>query len=143
MPFPGTQVIPSAWSEHHRPVVAGSMTARVALYFPADEYSWPPVTPTTDDPVWEGVARIQAATSSSDAVPAETPVKTRPYLVTVPLGAFPAEIPLGEPGAYLVVTAAEDAAFVGRRLTIHDVQHGSLVWERDLICEYNLTENQG
>lgn len=142
MPLPNTRVIPAGWSQHHRPVTVSAMTGLVVLYAAADPTAWPAAV--TDTVLWEGPARIQALTSATDTVSVDQASNTRPYLVAVPLTGFPTVIPMGEPGAYLVVKEnPDDPAMVGHKLTVRDVQHGSLAWERDLVCDSNLTTNNG
>lgn len=142
-PLPGYQVFPDGWSAHHRPVAAATMTATCDL---ADPAAGP--APFPPDPDWTGLitlatgipCRVQELNSSHGAAPVEQPTRTRQYLVTLPVDQAP-ELSAGERGTIITVTASTDPHLQGRHLRVIDVMHGSEVWERDVVCVENLTQN--
>lgn len=141
-PLPGYKVIPDGWAEHHRPVANSTMTATIEWFHRGEPEPWPlPEGWTGPAPFHTSACRVQELTSSGRAVPAEQPVTERRYLVAVPIDGTP-EIRAGEAdGDYGKVTAATDPLLIGRILNVADVQHGSLMWERDLVCTDTLTQN--
>lgn len=142
MPLPKTKVIPSGWSAHHRPVANGTMTAKIRFTRITDGPApWPPPeTPTPVPVLWEGICRLQELKRTNNAVAAEQPVYLRDYLVTVPITGTPKFV-AGERGDLGEVIECEDPQFLGRKIRVTDIQHGSLMWERDLVCVDDLTQN--
>lgn len=139
-PLPGYKVIPDGWSEHHRPVAASSMTADCVIVRPVEG---PPPYPlpdrwTGETQVWPpagatGKCRLQELKRENAPVAAEQPTRTRNYLVTIPYIAG-LEILAGESGDTVIVG--------GRRYQAIQQMHGSELWEWDLICVDNLTQNR-
>lgn len=142
-PLPGTRVIHPAWSAHHQPTAEGGMTGVCSLF---DPHQGPAPFPLPED--WEGLdllkadvpCRVQVLNNSKNATAAEQPVGTRQYLVGLPIENLP-PITAGERGTVIKVTAAKDAGLIGRTLRVMDIQHGTEMFERDLICVDNLTQN--
>ena len=133
-PIPGWKVIPDDWAEHHRPTAVSTMTEPAVFRRITDG---PAPYPLPDDwtgsqIIWEAKVRVQAqnnAAGSADV--AEQPTVTRTYLVTAPLGG--PDLRAGERGDVVEV--------LGRQLRITDTPTGSQLWELDLICVENLTQN--
>lgn len=143
MPLPGTRVIHPRWAEHHRPVAEGGMTATVSLRLPGatatgafdDDTGNTPTAPHA--PYHTGPARIQAmSTRAQEALAAEQQVTTLAYLVSVEWDAATGEQDVAAKHLVHVdaVDANGDPTLVGRDLVVQEVVHGSLVFERDLIC---------
>ena len=136
MPFPGTKIIPDGWSEHHRPVVAGGMTAECVVDrvvngpapFPLPE-EW-----TGRERVWAGRARIQELKRESTALPTEQPTESRQYLIQLPyLEANPLpHLHVGERGD--LVTSNGTEYVLKQRMT------GSELWAHDFIAWENQTQ---
>lgn len=143
MPLPGTRVIPVGWSAHHRPTVEGTWTATCLIDKAGTGPSvWNPVTHSTDPPprivLYDNLGcRVQQRTMpQQDALNAEQQVSTHEYLVVVDIKVAGLEID-GE-HQVLIKTNPDDPDMAGRRLTVTDIQRGSLMWERDLVCIDNL-----
>lgn len=141
-PLPGWRVIPEGWDVHHRPTANATMTAEIAFYHRGAPEPWPLPGGWTGEPAFYTTeCRVQQLNREGTAVAAEQPTNLHDYLVTVPISS--PEILPGEGGDYGIVTQASDPLLVGRRLDVRDIQHGSLMWERDLVCTDNLTQNRG
>lgn len=147
MPFKNTRVIPIGWSQHHRPVANGSMTARCEITRVTGPDPWPP----TDDPpqrpiVWPtgddlGRCRVQEIDAVKEPATIAQTAGVRSYLVTVPIDGLP-QLKAGEQSDIVTITECDDdPLLVGRVLRITDIQHGSLMFERDLVCTDDLTAN--
>lgn len=141
MPFPEASVIPDNWAQRHRPVVRGTMRGRCDVGVPStgpEPYplpeGWTGLTPLVSG--WR--CRVVEQTSAASAWATGQQTQSREYLVTLDITGLP-DIPIG---AIVVVTVAEgDPHLPGRRLRVADVQYGTEVFERDLICVDNLTQN--
>lgn len=86
-----------------------------------------PRTPAA--PYFTGACRAQQQRQPQEASTGGEEISNHDYLVTVPASVVSVEI-----GHVVKVTAAVDASLVGRVLQITDVQRGTEIWERDLIC---------
>lgn len=140
MPLRGTRVIHPAMQAHHAPVAEGGMTAVVDIFDPdlPDTESYDRATGLTTvvpaPPVHaEKAARIQPLSRGegegvTDA--AGQDVVTPPYLV-----AIPAQLVADEGWVVMVRSCADDAALVGRRLTVRRVSYASARFQRDLYCD--------
>lgn len=141
MPLNKTRVIPRGWSEHHRPVAEGTMTGTIRFVRVAGgPEPWPP--PENSSPqntLWEGACRVQELKRTNTTVPGQQPTYTREYLVTLPIST--PEFRTGERGDVGTILTSNDPLFPGRVLRVIDVQHGSEMWERDLVCVDNMTQN--
>ena len=142
-----TQIIPDAWAAHHRPVVEGSFTATCMV---TSRAAGPPIG--MDDPVESVVAhsvpcRVQQQNAGGDGagLVAGQELTTRRYLVVVP-SALDIDWATGTKGHQVTVTSVRrdgDPMLVGRRFDVEQALTGSEVWERDLICTDNQTQNTG
>lgn len=148
MPIPGYKVIPDGWAAHHRPVANSTMTYLCDIYLPGGAAPYP------EPAGWDGLkllkadvpCRVQELNRPTATTTVEQPTRVRDYLVTLPLDGLP-DIPVGERGAILKnfrpkSPADADPQLAKRTLRAIDIQHGSLMWERDLICTDNLTQNR-
>lgn len=126
-------LFPPGWAEHHRPVAEASMTADGTIHrITAGPAPYP------KPPGWTGETllhsthfRVQEMNNrSSGAVPGEQPTQERQYLVVAPYG-IPA-LQAGERGDIIRVA--------GRELRVQQVLYGSQLWEVDIICTDNLTQ---
>lgn len=137
MPIPGTSVLHPDFQAHHAPVAEAGMTATVDIGDPDQ-----PGTETYDratgqttlvpgTPVHSAVpARVQPLTGGGARVVAGQDVLTPPYLV-----AIPARFTADENWVVVVRACDDDAALVGRRLTVRRVAYASTRLERDLFCD--------
>lgn len=136
--LPNTRLIPDGWEAHHAPTAEQAMTAECVITRPASNG-----TPVFDaetgrslhpDPVtvYTGAVRVQrsALTGGNIDVVADKPTPLRQYVVSLPLTA-----PQIQVADRIAVTAATDPLMVGKILTVADVRGGSLVWQRDLLCD--------
>lgn len=112
----------------------------------SDPHQGPAPYPVPDG--WDGLdllaadkrCRVQVLNNSKNATSAEQPVGTRQYLVALPIEGLP-PITAGEGGTVIKVTECKDPGLIGRTLRVIDIQHGTEMFERDLICVDNLTQN--
>lgn len=136
MPFPGTQIIPQGWAEHHRPVAAGGMTATCTVERVTDGPApFPPVEGWTPrELVWVGQCRVQELKREQSGDAAGQPTETRQYLVQLPyLEANPLpKLYVGERGD--LVTSDGVEYILKQRMT------GSLLWAHDFIAWENQTQ---
>lgn len=132
--LPGMQVIPDGWAAAHRPVAESTMTAPATFHRITDGPPPYPLPPDWDGSriIWEGIkVRVQQRSQGAgDKVAADQPTVQRQLLITCPLGG--PELRAGERGD--IVRA------VGREFRIVSILPGSLLWELDLLCMDNLTQ---
>ncbi|MGN7250054.1 DUF6093 family protein [Arthrobacter sp. SAFR-014] len=132
-PLPNTRVVPAGWAEHHRKASEGFMTSPGTVHRISDG---PPPYPK---PVgWTGEALIHEALFSVEPLnregggtPAEQPTTERQYQLTTKVIDAPA-FRAGERGDIVRV--------IGREFRIVNIKFGSQLWEIDLICVDNLTQ---
>ena len=143
--LPNHQVIPPGWEQAHRPVAVSTMTGVCRVHGPDGPPAWPSETPSSG-PVYASdvPCRVQALVSSTEAEAVTQKVTTRRYLVTLPVSRVP-DLTVTDTGPWVTVTGYQpgyegDPHLVGRRLKVVDVQRGTLLWERDLICSDDLTQ---
>lgn len=132
-PLSGYKLFPDNWAEHHRPTAEASMTTPAVFVRISDGPAPYPVPPDWDpaDVIWTTNVRVQARNKTAgDPVPAEQPTSLHEYLVTAPVGG--PELRVGEQGDVVRV--------LGRELRITDSRTGSQLWELDLVCTENLTQ---
>lgn len=132
-PLPGTKVFHPRFAEHHRPTADASMTTPCTVHRVS---GGPPPYPkpagwTGAGVIHETTCRVQSLNREGGGVPAEQPVTERQYLVTLPVIGAPA-FRAGERGD--VVKA------LGREFRVVNIMFGSQLWEIDLICVDNLTQ---
>lgn len=139
MPLQRTRVIPTGWSGHHRPVVAGTFTATCAIRRPGGV---PGVfdpetgeTPTTaHDPHYTGGCRVQVLPSlEQEAVTGDQEVTTVGYRVSIGYNVTP-DLAVGDLVKVTAVDDNGDPTLVDRSLRVESFSRGSLMWERDLVC---------
>lgn len=137
----GSQVIPSGWETHHRPVPDGAMTATITISLPDTTGTWDAglnrtvyATPTV---LWTGQARVQAIRFRPAMLESgERPVTVRRFNIHIPLDCPPVPV-----GASVDVTAATDTQAEALALRVIDNPGGSLLWQRVLLCEYREPQN--
>lgn len=133
-PLPGWKPIPDNWAAHHQPVAESTMTAAATFHRITDGPPPYPIPPGWDGSriIWEGInVRVQQRSQGAgDKVAADQPTVQRQVLITCPLGG--PELRAGERGD--IVRAA------GREFRIVSILSGSLLWELDLLCMDNLTQ---
>lgn len=82
------------------------------------------------------VQRMQPALSASAATIADREVIIREYQVNLPLTVDGRATPPMQTNDLVAVTACDDDPdLIGKVLRVRDVRLGSLVWQRDLLCE--------
>lgn len=133
---PGSQVVPAGWEAHHRPVPEGALTAQCVISRPgAGPGTYDPVTGKATPPpptqIYAGPCRVQAQSFR----PLEKAVGERPRTVHRYLLVVPLDCPQVLVGDRVDITAATDPLLVGTAARVLDYPIGSLVWERDLICQ--------
>lgn len=137
-PFSRWAVIPHGWDDQHRPVVEGTMTARVSIRRPGPAgITWDPdleqdvSTPHT--PHFEGWARVQRTSGmGANPVTAGDPEPLGDFLVAVPADADQAEA-----GDLVTLSLSGDPILDQTPLFVAHVTVGSLRFERDLYCTFN------
>ena len=139
-PFATTRVIHPLWAEHHRAVVAGTLTGTCTISGPGTAGTWTPTggpgTPAVPSPIHAGPCRVQAtANQPRTADAADQDVTTPLYLVVIDRDA--PMIPVGS--VVHIDTSPDDPTFAGMDLTVRSESHGTLTWERDLTCTLDLS----
>lgn len=135
MPLDGSRVIPVGWSKHHQPVAEGTMTGACTIRDPRatvtgafdEDTGIYETTPAA--PYYANKCRAQQQKQPQVATTGDQRVSTHDYLVTIPASETRVKT-----GHIVTVTAAEDASLIGRPLQVTDIQRGTEIWERDLIC---------
>lgn len=137
MPLEGSRVIPAGWEAYHRPVLDTTRTATITFR----RFSGPPVhdpdTGSTDRPkavVFSGTCRIQDhVTNAAGAfVAGAERITVHAYQVSLDVEA---DLQIDDVGT---VDACNDPTLTGRELRAVDLQRGSLLFERTVICVDNL-----
>lgn len=131
---PDTPVIPADWETGHRHVAAGTHRGTVSVRRPGVVQDWNPDTEQNEsgphDPylldVTARVLRLDSRTRP--VVAAGDPEVVADYRVSL------AADVVVEHGHLVTVTAATDAALVGRVLQVVHVVHGTERFERHLYC---------
>ena len=148
--LPNTRVVPPGWAAHHRSTANSTMTGVCELTGPSGPPTWdnqegtPGTVLATDVP-----CRVQQLTGENEDEAVGQDVHTRDYLVTLPLHLVPA-LTITDNAPWVTITGYlpgheqdGDPHLVGRRLKVLSVQHGTLLWERDVICRDDLTNPGG
>lgn len=131
-PLPGWKAIPEGFEEHHRPTVNATLTAPGTIHrvtggpapFPKPE-GW-----TGEEQIHETAFRVQQLNREAAPTPGEQPSQERQYRLVAPVGV--PELQTGERGD-IIRTA-------GREFRVQQVLFGSLLWEVDILCTDNLTQ---
>lgn len=137
--MPNARLVPEGWEAHHAPVAEGGMTAECVVTRPASSAG----TPTFDEEagrttypaqpkIYTGPCRVQRAalTGANADVIGDRPQPLRSYVVSTPLAA-----PLLQVNDVVTLTTAVDPVMAGRRMRVEDVRGGSIVWQRDYLCQ--------
>lgn len=137
-PFSRWAVIPHGWDDNHRPVVEGTLTARVELRHPAVVVatSFNAATQQTElaapPAYFEGWARVQrTAGQGANPQAADDPEPVADYLVVVSADA------VVEAGDLVTIFNSGDPVADSTLLHVVKVTAGSLRFERDLFCTLN------
>jgi hypothetical protein len=135
------------WEAHHRQVPERAMTATCVISRPgAGPAGYDPVSGVATLPPTELVygtpdrpapCRAQAQSFR----PVEKSVGERPRTVHRYLLVVPLDCPRVLVGDQVQLFTATDVLLVGTKALVLDFPVGSLVWERDLICEVLAAEN--
>lgn len=144
----GTAVIPPSWEGRHRPVAASTMTGLCRISVPGRPGDYPDFTPGSDTVLADTTCRVQQQNRAGRVDAQGQLVDTRDYLVTIPADAWPVGTVVDDQGPHVIVTGyqaghAGDPDLIGRRLRVTQVLHGTLRFERDLMCVLDLTESGG
>lgn len=132
-PIPGYQVIPQGWAQHHQPTANATMTAEGTIHrLTGGPPPYPkPVGWTGGDQIHAALFRVQELKREGGGTPGEQPTVERQYLITTKITDCPA-LQAGERGDMIHV--------LGRKFQIRSIMGGSLLWEVDLVCLENLTQ---
>lgn len=140
--LPNTRVFHSDWSSHHHGVAEGQMTAQGTI-----TRAGPPVfdelfgrdVQAGPQTVYDGalrVQRMQPALSASALAVADRELIIREYQVSIPLAVNGrVTAPVATNDLVTITGCDDDPHLVGRVLRVRDVRLGSLLWQRDLLCE--------
>jgi hypothetical protein len=140
MPLPNTRVVHRAFQAHHAPVAEAVMTATVSFVRPETT----PGTPTFDEvagrsifaaptDVYSGPCRLQRSPGVASKQPTvgDREVTIREYVVSLPVS-----VPLIKVNDIGTITACpDDPQLAGQQMRVRDPRHGSILWQRDLLCE--------
>lgn len=135
MPLPSTRVIDDRWSQHHRPVATGAMTATCVITRAATagttgaDGTWTP-GPRTD--VYEGPCRaypFNPVGGEKRVVSGERQTTQRGYRVQIKF-----DTPTIVIGDIVEITDAADAGMVGVKLRVSDVKYAWETFARDMIA---------
>ena len=137
MPLQGARVIPVGWEAHHRPVLETTWTATVTFRRASGPAVFDPATGSTAQPktvVFTGLVQIQhhETTAAGSTVAGAEKITSHDYQVSGPV-----EMDL-LPDDVGTVDASNDPTLTGRELRVTDIQRGSLLFQRDVICTDNL-----
>lgn len=132
-PLPGWQVIPTGWAEHHRPTVNSTHKAPGTVHRLTDG---PPPYPkplgwTGTPQIHSALFRVQELKREGGGTPGEQPTVERQYLLSTALAGCP-PLQAGERGDLIRV--------VGRTFQVRSLMAGSELFELNLICVENLTQ---
>ena len=135
-PLPNAQGIPDSWEKHHRPVAEATMTAHGKITRSNGPAPYPKQPGWADraDLVTDCRFRVQEIKRENAPAAAGQPMQERRYLITMPIGKVPADgFHAGEQGDLVEV--------LGQSFRIIQPLKGSLLWEMDLMCTDNITQN--
>jgi len=140
MPLEDSRVVPVGWEAHHRPVLATTRTATITFRRASGPAVFDPATGSTSQPktvVFTGQVRLQhheIGTASATVAGAEK-VTAHRYQVSGPVEMDLLTDDVG------TVDDCNDPTLVGRELRVVDLQRGSLLFERTVLCIDNLGAN--
>lgn len=129
------EVIPTGWSEHHRPTAYGFLTGRCRANGPDEEVPWSEDTPSGIIPgklIWDDVPfSAQILTQfGRDATVVDTSEVTTTYRVSVPI-----EYVAAYGDTITVLSNPDDEELNGVRMQVLSTQMGTTNWTRELDCE--------
>lgn len=133
MPLPNTRIIPKEWAAHHRPVADALLTDPGVVVRISDgppPYPKPPEW-TGGTEIHEAMFGVQELKREGGGVPGEQPTTERQYLISTSVIDAP-PFRAGERGDVVHV--------IGRQFRIVNIMFGSELWQIDLICVDNLTQ---
>jgi hypothetical protein len=133
-PLPNTKVIPTGWAEHHRPVVEGTLKAEGTVYRVSagpPPYPRPVAYAGNRAPIHTAMFDVQPLQREGGGNPGEQPTSERQYVLTTKVVGAPA-FRAGERGDVVEV--------LGREFRIINLVFGANLWEIDLICVDNMTQ---
>ena len=144
----GTRVIPAGWESRHRPILETSMTGLCQVVRPGPPGDYPDFEDSPDTVLADTTCRVQQQNRAGRVDAQGQLVDTRDYLVALPADAWPVGTVVDDQGPHVIVTGyqaghAGDPDLIGRRLRVTQVLHGTLRFERDLMCVLDLTESGG
>ena len=130
--LPNTKVIPDGWAGHHQPTAEATMTAPGTIHRIT---AGPPPYPkpdgwTGETLIHEALFRVQQLNREGGGTPGEQPTRERQYMLTTKIGV--PVLQTGERGDLIRVA--------GREFRLQQVLFGSLLWEVDLVCTDNMTQ---
>jgi len=86
-----------------------------------------------EDVVWTGNVRLQQRNQSEAPVSGLQPLEVRKYLVVAPIAVL-RDLQVGESGDTFLIQ--------GKRYLAREALQGSYLWEADIFCDLNQTQNQ-
>jgi hypothetical protein len=137
---PGSTVIPPGWEAHHRPTAEGTFTALCEISAdPVGQGPWnddigdydpaPRVVLYSNLP-----CRVQELRQPQEARTGDQRVTSHDYLVPVPASTTNVAVGHQIKVTGFLRTGEGDPSLLGRPLVVTDVQRGSTIFQRDLIC---------
>lgn len=145
MPLAWSKVIPTGWSQHHRPVTEGAMTAACLITRAGEgESVFDPetgeMTPPPRMTIYEGKCRVQQLGEGTSVTVADQGLVIASTLVVVPWDVE--HIWVGDHGDRVEITQTdEDEELLTRKLYVAAMLTASLRWERDLFCASDVTRS--
>lgn len=132
-PLPGWQVIPKGWAEHHRPTANSTHLAPGTIHRIT---AGPPPFPkppgwTASEQIHAAFFRVQELKREDFGAPGEQPTVERQYLLSTAVEGCP-PLQTGERGDLIKV--------VGRTFQVRSVMAGSELFETNLVCIENQTQ---
>jgi hypothetical protein len=141
---PGTEVIPTGWSDAHRPVVDQTHVSVCSIRHPGgtagtfDPDTLQYVGGTANAAHFAGPCRVEDLPADEQfRVVADEQIPLVGYVVILAYDAAPA----AKVDDIVTITTVDDngdPTLVGKQLVVDSIKRSSLAWERVLIC----TENQ-
>ena len=133
MPFPGTRIIPEAWSRHHAAPMPTSFNAEVEIGHRSGEVTYDPATDTTTAAYtadYSGGARVQRLEGDRSVDYGEQILTGQPYLVEVGF-----DCPAISRGHRVRVRSAiNDPSMVDEDLWVVSAPFGSERFTRPIFC---------
>lgn len=136
MPRPGTRIIPERWEAWHQPVAEGQMTGACRITRPVEPGTFDEAAGRSTYPeplvLYDGACRFQASQRLNlDRAVGDAQVTVHRYQVALPVAVDGLRIN----DQVNVTGCTSDPGFVGSVLRVVDILSGSLLWQRDLVCD--------